>query len=125
MQKEIVVILGASDKADRYSYQAFHLLKKYGHQPVLVHPNLKEVEGTPVLADLKLAKKAHPKIDTLTLYVNPNISEKAADDIVALKPRRVIFNPGTENYALMSKLEDAGIETEEACTLVLLRTNQY
>ncbi len=125
MKKENVVILGASDKPDRYSYQAFHLLKQHGHHPILVHPNLKEVEGTPVLADLKLAKAQNPNIDTLTMYVNPTISDKAAADILALKPKRVIFNPGTENYPLMKQLEEAGIETEEACTLVLLRTNQY
>ena len=48
-----------------------------------------------------------------------------AINILNLKPRRVIFNPGSENYALVTKLKEAGIEVVQACTLVMLRTEQF
>ena len=64
-------------------------------------------------------------VDTLTMYVGPAISTGVADKIVALRPGRVIFNPGTENPELQGKLDGAGIPWEEACTLVLLNTGQY
>jgi predicted CoA-binding protein len=125
MQKENVVILGASDNSSRYSYMAMKLLEEHGHRTILVHPLLKEVEGRQVFENLSLAKAANSVIDTLTVYVNPELSSKVADEILKLAPKRVIFNPGTENSELYKKLEEAKIKYEEACTLVLLRTGQY
>ena len=117
-----VVVMGASHKPERYSNQAVRLLHEHGHQVVPVHPRLDVLEGLPVahrLGDIAGA------VDTLTLYVGPDISSAAADAILALKPGRVIFNPGTENPALESRLDQAGIPHERACTLVLLRTGQF
>lgn len=122
-KKEKVAILGASDNPERYSYKAFKMLQEYGHTPVPVHPSLGTLEGIPVqkqLADLR-----DQKIDTLTLYVNPKILATYVDQVLALKPKRVIFNPGTESPEIEQKFESAGIQTMEACTLVLLRTNQF
>ena len=119
---ERVVILGASDKPDRYAHRAFAMLREHGHVPVPVHPVLKEIEGVPVVADLSEVAGA---VDTLTLYVNPSISETLADAIVALRPGRVIFNPGTESPKLASRLAEVGIPSEEACTLVLLGSGQF
>ena len=119
---ERVVILGASDKPDRYSHKAQLLLREHGHEVVPVHPKLASIEGVPVVADLSQVSGA---VDTVTMYVGAAISSGLADKLIALKPRRVIFNPGSENPALVAKLEAADIAVEEACTLVLLRTGQF
>ena len=120
--KEKVAILGASDRPDRYAHKAFRMLKEYGHQTLPVSPKLKELEGEKVYARLSEIKAP---VDTLTMYVGTAISKELAPEILALKPKRVIFNPGSENPALAAELEKAGVRTEEACTLVLLRTNQF
>lgn len=98
------------------------MLRKYGHEAVPVHPVLREIEGVPVAKDLASVEGA---IDTLTLYVNPTISEGLANAIVSLRPGRVIFNPGTESATLEARLTGAEIPFEEACTLVLLQTGQF
>jgi len=121
--KQKVAILGASDRPDRYAHMAFKMLQEYGHTPVLVNPTLQEIESTKVFKDLTAIQDQ--KIDTLTLYVNPQRLEAYVDQILALKPKRVIFNPGTESRGIEEKLRAAGIEAMEACTLVLLRTNQF
>lgn len=125
MKSENVVILGASDKPERYSYKAFKLLTQYGHKTILVHPRLQEVEGEACLPDLLSVKAKNVHVDTLTLYVNPEISSNMKDEILQLKPGRVIFNPGTENSELEEALKKANIPYEEACTLVLLKTGQF
>lgn len=117
-----IAILGASDRPDRYAHRAFVSLRESGHTPVPVHPRLGEIEGVPVVAGLG---EIDGTIDTLTLYVNPGISEALAEEILALRPGRVIFNPGTESPKLAGMLEEAGIPTLEACTLVLLATGQF
>jgi hypothetical protein len=121
-KKETVVVLGASSKPERYSYQAFRLLQQHGHRVVPVHPTLREIEGVPVRASLRDIQE---KVDTLTIYVGPERLAPLADDIVALKPGRVIFNPGTELPELMGRLKQNGIIYETACTLVLLRSGQF
>ena len=122
---EVVAVLGASNDPNRYSYKAISLLKQYGHTPVPVHPREKEVLGYQVMPSIAEIVNQGKKIDTLTMYVNPELSSKFQSDIIALKPTRVIFNPGSENPSLEKALIEAGIKVEEACTLVLLRTNQY
>jgi predicted CoA-binding protein len=119
---ERVVIVGASDKPDRYAHQAMRALLRHGHNVVLVHPVLKAIEGHPVLHDLA---DISPPVDTVTLYVGPAISAGLGEKLIALKPRRVLFNPGTENPALESQLRAAGISPEQACTLVLLATGSF
>ncbi len=117
-----VAVLGASPREDRYSFKAVRLLKEYGHKPIPVHPAGHTVDGVPGLKSL--ADIADP-IDTLTMYVGPEISNGELDRILRLKPRRVIFNPGAENQTLAAKLSAAGIEVVEACTLVMLRSDQF
>jgi hypothetical protein len=119
---ERVVIIGASDNPERYSHKALLLLRQHGHEVVPVHPKLSEIEGVPVVADLSAILGP---VDTVTLYVGPTISLTLKDKLIALKPRRVIFNPGTENAPLQLTLTSAGIACEEACTLVLLHTGQF
>jgi hypothetical protein len=117
-----VAILGASANPERYAYRAFKMLKEYGHSPLPVNPKISDVEGVSVFANLHDIKEP---IDTLTMYVGPDISSSLRKEILQLKPKRVIFNPGSENSALEKELERAGIEVIEACTLVMLRTNQF
>ena len=117
-----VVILGASDNPERYSYKAFKSLKKHGHITFPVSPTLKSLEGSVVMSDLSEIKS---NVDTLTMYVNPKISTELKNKIISLKPKRVIFNPGSENPALEAELKKTGIEVIEACTLVMLATNQF
>jgi hypothetical protein len=76
----------------------------------------------PAVPDLPSIKGS---VDTLTMYVNPQVSSKLLQQILDLGPKRVIFNPGAENPELMEELKKAGIKVIEACTLVLLRTGQY
>lgn len=117
-----VAILGASDNPERYAYKAQKMLLTHGHTPFLVSPKYKEIEGIAVVASLR---DITAPIDTLTLYVSPNISQATTNDILALKPRRVIFNPGAENNELAEQLRHAGILAQDACTLVLLSTAQF
>ena len=107
---------------ERYSHRALSQLHAHGHEPIPVHPALEAIEGIGVVPTLR---DVAGEVDTLTLYVKPAISEPLAADIVALRPGRVIFNPGTESTALRATLEEAGIRTLEACTLVLLSTGQF
>ena len=123
--RERVAIIGASEKPDRYSYKAFQMLKEYGHTPIPIHPRLKSIDGVACFESLAALKSANQTIDTVTMYVNPTISSSMESGIVALKPKRVIFNPGSENPALAQALLHQGITPVEACTLVLLRTAQF
>lgn len=122
MNKKTVVIIGASNNPERYSHRALLLLRKHGHEVVPVHPKLAEIEGIPVVADVSLITGP---VDTVTMYVGAAISSGLQDKLIALKPRRIIFNPGAENASLADALQKAGIACEEACTLVLLNTGQF
>jgi predicted CoA-binding protein len=117
-----VALIGASDKPERYAHLAMVMLREHGHEVVLVHPRLKVIDGLPVLADLA---EISGTVDVVTLYVGPAVSAGLTSKLINLKPKRVIFNPGTENPALAAALNEAGIASEEACTLVLLRTGQF
>jgi hypothetical protein len=117
-----VAVLGASTDEQKYSFKAVRMLSEYDFQPVPVHPKGHVVDG--ITAMKSLAGIDQP-VDTLTLYVNAKISSASHADISKLKPRRVIFNPGAENAQLAKDLTDEGIETVTACTLVMLRTNQF
>lgn len=119
---ETVAVLGASPKPERYSHQAIQLLRQYGHTVIPVNPAQAEIAGLPVAASVTDIRQP---VDTVTLYVSPAHQGSLEQQLKTLKPRRVIFNPGTENPSLAARLRDAGMETEEACTLVLLRTRQF
>lgn len=117
-----VAVLGASTKPARYSNKAVRLLKEKGYTVVPVHPAFSEIEGLEVVKTLAAIDQP---VDTLTMYVSAKLSTPVTDEIIQLKPGRVIFNPGTENPELQQQLVDAGIEVEEACTLILLNTGQF
>ncbi len=117
-----VAVLGASPKAERYSFKAMRLLKEHGHKPIPIHPAGHTVDGVP---GLKSLSEIEQPVDTLTFYVNSKISGGLKDDILKLNPRRAIFNPGAENKELAKVLESAGIEVVIACTLVMLDTGAF
>ncbi|MGB5158391.1 CoA-binding protein [Desulfobacterium sp. N47] len=121
-KKETVVVLGASPKKERYSNQTVCLLAEYGHHVIPVNPAFDTIGGLPAAHKLSDIKDA---IDTITLYISEKVSTSFKDDILALKPKRVVFNPGAENLPLREILDQKGIVTEEACTLVMLKTGQF
>ena len=119
---QTVVILGASNKPQRYAFKALQLLKRHGHRIIPVHPKLTEIEGIKVINSLAQITES---VDTLTLYIGAQRSQGIIKDIVKLKPGRVIFNPGTESELLEQALEDAGISYEHDCTLIMLETGSF
>ena len=115
------LVLGASDNPARYSYRAAHMLKNHGYEVVPVGIRKGEVAGMNIHTDRPQAVD----IDTVTLYVGPQNQPAWYDYILGLKPNRILFNPGTENPELERLAHEHGIQTEEACTLVLLSIGQY
>jgi len=118
---EKVIVLGASDKPERYSYMAVEQLLNNGHEVIPVNTAEKVIIGHPSVKSVAEIEVA----DTLTVYVNPKISSSIENDILNLDVKRIIFNPGTENKELEGKLKNKGIEVLHACTLVMLRTGQF
>ena len=115
------LVLGASDNPSRYSYLALHRLRKYGHSVVAIGKKTGMVGDVPIEKE----KKEWEDVNTVTLYLNPTHQKQYYDYIVSLKPKRIIFNPGAENDELFAIAKKNSISPIEACTLVLLSTNQY
>lgn len=120
MSKKTLVV-GASLKAVRYSNIAIHKLTHYKHETVAFGLREGNINGVTIDTNLK----PYTDIDTVTLYLNPKRQKEYYDYIINLDPKRVIFNPGTENPEFYKLLKNKGIDVEIACTLVLLSTNQY
>jgi len=119
--KTHTLVIGASENTSRYSNMAIHRLLQKGIPVRAVGLRRGEVAGVVI-------ETGHPEysdIDTVTLYVGPQHQSEISDYVMALKPRRVIFNPGTESPAFQQKLRSNGVEVIEACTLVMLGTGQY
>ncbi|WP_022954936.1 CoA-binding protein [Perlucidibaca piscinae] len=119
---ETVAVLGASPNPARYSFKAVRMLTQYGHTVLPVNPAQTEIDGIPVVSSLGAITTP---VDTLTLYVGPAQLPRLVPDILALRPGRVIFNPGTEVPGIMQQLQAEGIPCEAACTLVLLRSGLF
>lgn len=117
-----VVVLGASPKPARYANQAVRKLLAGGYRVTPVHPRWQEIEGLEVVPSLAQVGRA---VQTLTLYVGPGQSAAMAEELVALEPERVIFNPGTESQQLQQILDDVGIPWLEGCTLVMLQIGTF
>jgi len=114
-------VAGASPNPSRYSHVAVLRLHAAGHPVIAVGIRTGFIGDTPIATDWPLVSG----VDTVTLYVGPSNQPAWKDYILSLRPRRVIFNPGAENPEFERLLQDAGIHTEEACTLVLLSTGTY
>ncbi|MBT3347134.1 MAG: CoA-binding protein [Thiotrichales bacterium] len=117
-----VAILGASNKPERMSHRALHLLNSKGYNSIPVNPNEDTINGESCYSSLNSCPL---EIDTVTVYVRPATLKSEVDSIIRCKPCRVILNPGTEDRSVVRRLESAGIKVESACTIVLLNTNQF
>lgn len=115
------MVLGASANPERYSYLAINRLRSHDHPVVAI--GLKKVKVADV--DVENEQKPFDNVDTVTLYLNPIRQQQYYDYILSLNPKRIIFNPGAENEELAGLAREKGIQTMEACTLVLLSTGQY
>ncbi len=116
-----VLVFGASTKSERYSNIALNMLLDYNHEVFAVGGREAQVRGVDIL-------KGHPTfedIHTITLYMNPARQQEHYQYLLDLQPKRIIFNPGTENIEFEKMAVDRGIYAQRACTLVLLRTDQF
>ena len=115
------LILGASPNPERYSYRDTERLILQGHPVLPVGVRKGTIQGTEILTQKPLITD----VDTVTLYLNPTAQKDWYDYIIGLHPKRIIFNPGTENPELEQLALNNNIQTEQACTLVLLSTGAY
>lgn len=114
-------VLGASTKPERYSNKAVKALQQSGYEVQALGMRAGEIDGVAIWTELPSEYRCH----TLSLYLNAQRQAPWISKIIAIRPQRVIFNPGTENPELEAALSHAGIAFEHACTLVLLATHQY
>lgn len=119
--KKKTLVLGASDNPSRYSFLAINKLLQNGHPVVAIGRKKTAVSG--IAVDTVMVP--FTDIDTITLYLNPTNQQPFYDYILSLQPKRIIFNPGTENEILASMAEAKGIKTMNSCTLVMLSTHQF
>lgn len=120
MNKKTIVV-GASTNPERYAFKAVSELISNQHEVVALGIKTGEIEGVTIQTDRPTIKD----VNTVTLYLNPQRQEDWYTYIISLHPKRIIFNPGTENKAFEKMANAHGIETIEACTLVMLNTGQY
>jgi hypothetical protein len=120
-EKKKTLVLGASENPSRYSHLALQRLQSHQH-PVVAIGKRKGVVGD---VSIDTEKKNWADVDTVTLYLNPIHQKEYYNYILSLKPKRIIFNPGAENKELAEIASQQGIRPVEACTLVMLATNQY
>jgi predicted CoA-binding protein len=115
------LVLGASANPTRYSYLAVSKLREHDHPVVAIG------RTTAIVADIPVQSETSPipGLDTVTMYLNPVNQKNYYDYILEQHPKRVIFNPGAENPEFEKILQEKGIQSVEACTLVLLSTGQY
>ena len=116
-----VLVIGASNNLSRVSYRAILLLRAQEFEVVAIGREEGRIGDVNILTD----QPDLDDIDTITLYINPRIQKRYYNYLISLSPRRVIFNPGTENKELTKLLQHHGIKAEEACNLVLLSTGQF
>ena len=119
--EKTTVVMGASLREDRYSNMAIRSLREHGQPVIAVGLREGKVLDVPIAKDIP----ANVKVETVTMYLNAYNQQPWEDRLLALKPKRIIFNPGAENHALAKKAEAQGIEAIEACTLVMLNTGQF
>ena len=115
------LVIGASTNPSRYSYKVVTILKSKNIPVVPMGPNQGEIESIEIVSPLKHQENIH----TVSLYIRPILQEEYFDFVISLEPKRVLFNPGTENHRFNKLLDKKNIFWENACSLVLLSTNQY
>lgn len=120
-QEKKTLVIGASDNPERYSYLAINRLRGKQHPVVAIGRR----QGRAGDVEIETEKKPFEGVDTVTLYLNPTRQKEYYDYILSLQPKRIIFNPGAENPELSALAQASGIQPVEACTLVMLSTNQF
>ncbi len=118
---KLTLVIGASEKPERFSNKAIRRLRMYGHPVEAIALRTGEVDGV-------VFKTGFPElkgIDTVTLYIGPARQPQYYEYLLRLKPNRIIFNPGTENPEFIQKVKEHGIDPVEACTLVMLDTDRF
>lgn len=120
MENKKTLVIGASENPTRYSNMAIRALRSNNFEVIALAKRKGMVEDVAITTDFP-----DEVVHTVTLFIGPNRQPEYYFDIIKLKPKRVIFNPGTENPKFCETLQKSGIEAIEACTLVLLRTNQF
>lgn len=115
------LVLGASLKPERYSYLAIRNLRKHGIEVVAIGSRKGKVEDVEILTEPLNVSDIH----TVTLYLGLKNQQPYYDYIINLKPKRLIFNPGTENPELEKLARQNGIDVVEGCTLVMLSNGAY
>ena len=121
MEEKKTLVIGGSPKPERYSNKAIRLLLEHGHPVVSTGAREAEVGGVKIRTD-------NPHFDyihTVTLYVGPARQPQLYDYVLALKPKRIIFNPGTENREFEKLARENNIETVNNCTLVMLNSGWF
>lgn len=121
MANKKTLVLGASTNEERYSYLAIKSLIDHGHEVYAIGKRPGHIDEVEIYAEEKII----PNIDTVTLYLNAQNQAHYYDYILALNPKRIIFNPGAENPQFAKLASTKGIIIQNACTLVLLSTGQY
>jgi hypothetical protein len=121
MQNKKTLVIGASTNPARYSNRAVNSLRNHGHEVVALAKRTGQVADVNIRTEFPVNENIH----TVTMYVGPQNQPEYYHSIVLLNPERVIFNPGTENFDFIEKLESKGIEVIEACTLVMLNNGQF
>ena len=121
MSNKKTLILGATPDSSRYAYLAASRLVKAGHDIINVGIKKGEIAGVPI----EPAGIIHTDVNTITLYIGSHNQPPLYNYILDTHPKRIIFNPGTENNELRKMANERGIETEYACTLVLLSIGEY
>lgn len=120
-RKGRTLVLGASTNPERYSHMAVLMLRRQGLDVVAVGPKPGRIGDVEIVTEIP----DDVSVDTITLYLNPTHQAAYADRLLGLQPRRIIFNPGTENPELEGLAAQKGVQAQRACTLVLLSTGQY
>jgi uncharacterized protein len=121
MSNKKTLVLGASSNEERYSYKAVKSLISHGHDVVPLGIKQGKIGEVDILTE----KIMYENIDTVSLYVGPKHQREWYDYVLLLKPKRILFNPGTENPEFEVLARQHGIIAEEACTLVLLSIGNY
>ena len=120
-KKKITLVIGGSENPSRYANRAVHKLINNGHKVIVIGRKEGKIEEV----DIQIGFPELKNIDTITLYINPLIQVDYEDYILSLNPKRIIFNPGTENPSLIKRAKEKGILTEIGCTLVMLSVDEY
>jgi len=121
MDNKKTIVIGASSNPERYSYRAVKLLRKFGHTVVAIGIKEGEIEDIQIQKNKIFINEVH----TVTMYVGPKNQPEYYQYILELKPKRIVFNPGTENPEFESMAKSQSIEVVEDCTLVMLNTGTY